>query len=131
MKYIVEILQQFTMEQRFLVLIVLLVFISGTYIITSYLKSPQKSCHDLMELNQKYVQDFVNISDMIRKMRIVEVKEQYDSTVQAEAEYEPDYGIGGNEVRPDSIMIDIKEDKTEKVFDSILEITDNNLNTKK
>lgn len=70
MKYFSEILGQFSKQQKIFVLLILSFFTSGTYIVTSYLNSSQKDCHELIELNKKYVSDFVKISDMIRKERM-------------------------------------------------------------
>lgn len=70
MKYFVDILKQFTVKQRMFVLILLLLFSSITFITTTYLKSGYNSCDELIELNQKYVQDFIKISDMIRRERM-------------------------------------------------------------
>lgn len=60
-----EILKQFTTGQRVFVLVLLLMFSSGSYIITNYLKTDD--CRPLIEENLKLQSDFIKISELIRK----------------------------------------------------------------
>ena len=89
MKYISEILKQFTRQQKLFVLILLLVFICGTSIITTYLNSEQKSCHEVIELNKKYLKDLVDISKLIQKQKIEDIQEQLQTVVDVPAEASP------------------------------------------
>jgi len=89
MKYISEILKQFTRQQKLFVLILLLVFICGTSIITTYLNSEQKSCHEVIELNKKYLKDLVDISKLIQKQKIEDIQEQLQTIADAPAEASP------------------------------------------
>jgi|688.fasta_scaffold201802_2 hypothetical protein len=89
MKYISEILKQFTRQQKLFVLILLLVFICGTSIITTYLNSEQKSCHEVIELNKKYLKDLVDISKLIQKQKIEDIQEQLQTVADVPAEASP------------------------------------------
>lgn len=60
-----EILKQFTTGQRVFVLVLLLMFSSGSYIITNYLKTDD--CRPLIEENLKLQSDFIKISELIRE----------------------------------------------------------------
>ena len=127
MKYFVEILKQFTMKQRIFVLVLLLFFSSLTYITTTYLKSGYNSCEELIKLNQKYVRDFVTISDMIRRQRMNELglgdENLLDSAVQA-----PTSGrnpASESESSPPSSSS--PQTYNEVLLDSILSVTETNL----
>lgn len=125
MKYFVEILKQFTMKQRIFVLVLLLFFSSLTYITTTYLKSGYNSCEELIKLNQKYVRDFVTISDMIRRQRMNELGDEnlLDSAVQA-----PTSGrnpASESESSPPSSSS--PQTYNEVLLDSILSVTETNL----
>jgi len=67
MKYFSEILEQFTTEQKIFVLILLLVFSSGTLLVTQYLKN--SDCRPLIE-NQKLIEDFTKVSSMVRELKL-------------------------------------------------------------
>ena len=60
-----EILKQFTTGQRLFVLVLLLMFSSGSYIVTNYFKTDD--CRPLIEENLKLQEDFVKISQLIRE----------------------------------------------------------------
>ena len=127
MKYFVEILKQFTMKQRIFVLVLLLFFSSLTYITTTYLKSGYNSCEELIKLNQKYVRDFVTISDMIRRQRMNELglgdENLLDSGVQV-----PTSGrnpASESESSPPSSSS--PQTYNEVLLDSILSVTETNL----
>ena len=60
-----EILKQFTTGQRVFVLVLLLMFSSGSYVITNYLKTDD--CRPLIEENLKLQDDFIKISQLIRE----------------------------------------------------------------
>jgi flagellar biosynthesis protein FliP len=64
MKYFVNILKQFTQTQRLIVLILLLSFTTGSYLISQYLKTD--NCRPLIEENLKMHEDFAKISAMLR-----------------------------------------------------------------
>lgn len=89
MKYISEILKQFTRQQKLFVLILLLVFVCGTSIITTYLNSEQKSCHEVIELNKQYLKDLVEISQLIQKQKIQDIQEQLQVVADVPAESPP------------------------------------------
>ena len=73
MKWISDILKQFNKDQRIAVLVICMLFGSITCLVTTLLKSDSANCSELVDLNKKYVQDFVVISDMIRKQRMEKV----------------------------------------------------------
>ncbi len=64
MKYFVNILKQFTQAQRLIVLILLLSFTTGSYLISQYMKTDD--CRPLIEENLKMQNDFAKISAMLR-----------------------------------------------------------------
>lgn len=68
MKSIVDILKQFSQQQRLLVLGLLLI----TILLMSYFK--QDDCSSLMEENLKMHSDFVTISQMLREERLGNLK---------------------------------------------------------
>lgn len=109
MKYIVDILKQFTLKQRFTVLIFIMIVSSLTYTITTYIKSDSNNCYEVIELNKKYVSDFVVISNMIREERMKGLKAVVDTV---------SVPIG-----EDTTIILIPE---VNVMDSILSITESN-----
>jgi len=122
MKYITEILQQFTKQQRLVVLIIILFFSSFTFLVSTYFKSPQNSCGELMELNKKYVNDFITISNMIREERLNSLKEDSVATVLVEAIY-MDSTSTNESVDITPIVF---EDRTTYIMDSILKLTESN-----
>lgn len=109
MKYIVDILKQFTLKQRFAVLIFIMIVSSLTYTITTYIKSDSNNCYEVIELNKKYVSDFVVISNMIREERMKGLKVVVDTV---------SFPIG-----EDTTIIPTPE---VNVMDSILSITESN-----
>jgi len=109
MKYIVDILKQFTLKQRFAVLIFIMIVSSTTYILTTYIKSDSNTCYEVIELNKKYVKDFVSISNMIREERMKDLKAVADTVSFATKE--------------DTTIIPIPEIN---IMDSILSITESN-----
>jgi hypothetical protein len=120
MKYIVDILKQFTVEQRFAVLVFILLVMSLTYILTTYIKSDSKSCSEVIELNKKYVKDFVVISNMIREERMKNLQVAVVDTASFPV---------GDEVsaEEDTISIPVKVAEPEiNIMDSILSITESN-----
>jgi hypothetical protein len=93
---------------------------SLTYILTTYIKSDSKSCSEVIELNKKYVKDFVVISNMIREERMKNLKVEAIDTASFPV---------GDEVsaEEDTIQIPIKIIEPEvNIMDSILSITDSN-----
>jgi flagellar biosynthesis/type III secretory pathway M-ring protein FliF/YscJ len=64
MKHFVEILKQFTREQRLLVLTMLLFFTSGSFLLFNYMKVDD--CRPLIEENLRMHQDFAKISAILR-----------------------------------------------------------------
>ena len=66
-KYFADIIGKFGPRQRVFVLVVLLVFSSGTYLLGTYLK--QDDCSDLRQENLDLHRDFIAISAMIRDLR--------------------------------------------------------------
>ena len=77
MKYFVNILKQFTQAQRLIVLILLLSFTAGSYLISQYLKTDD--CRPLIEENLKMHNDFATISAMLRTQRLKENQIQLDT----------------------------------------------------
>lgn len=94
MKYFVGILKQFTRAQRLLVLVLLLSFTAGTYLLSQYLKTD--NCRPIIEENLKMQQDFVRIAEMLRKERLKEF-EYADSTAVSQ---------GPEEIFTDNTMMD-------------------------
>ena len=125
MKYFSEILKQFTKQQRLLVLIIILVFSSVTFLFSTYLKSSNSDCQGVVELNKKYLNDFIVISNMIREERLNRIKQ--DSVAVSLV----------NEIVMDSCpaptsnnLVDLPivfEDRSDLVFDSILLVTESNI----
>lgn len=70
MKSLVEILKQFNQKQKLVVLVICLLFTCTTYILTSWMKSESVNCSEVIDLNKKYVRDFVAISDLVRKQKL-------------------------------------------------------------
>lgn len=68
MKYFVEILKQFTMKQRLIVLVLLLSFTTGGVLLSQYFKTDD--CRPIIEENFQMQQDFVKISKMLREERL-------------------------------------------------------------
>ena len=66
-KYFADIIGKFGPRQRVFVLVVLLVFASGTYLLGTHLK--QDDCSDLRQENIDLHRDFIAISAMIRDLR--------------------------------------------------------------
>jgi hypothetical protein len=122
MKNISEILQQFTKQQRLVVLVIILFFSSFTFLVSTYFKSPQNSCGELMELNKKYVNDFITISNMIREERLNSIKQ--DSV--ASALVESIYTDSGTTSASSDIIPIVFEDRTTYIMDSILKLTESN-----
>jgi hypothetical protein len=122
MKNISEILQQFTKQQRLVVLVIILFFSSFTFLVSTYFKSPQNSCGELMELNKKYVNDFITISNMIREERLNSIKQ--DSV--ASALVESIYTDSGTTSTSSDIIPIVFEDRTTYIMDSILKLTESN-----
>jgi hypothetical protein len=67
MKYIKQILEEFSPKQRLVVLIILLAFMSLTCIITTYLKSETNQCTDLIKENRELLKDLADATDFARK----------------------------------------------------------------
>ena len=72
MKYFVDILKQFTIRQRLIVLILLLTFTTGGVLLSQYFKTDD--CRPYIEENFKMHEDFVKISEMLRKERMRETQ---------------------------------------------------------
>lgn len=118
MKYIAEILKQFTRQQKLFVLILLLVFVCGTSIITTYLNSEQKSCHEVIELNKQYLKDLVDISQLIQKQKIQDIQEQLQVVTDVPAESPPP-----TEEKSSPIVRVPQSIRKSPVLDSILKIS--------
>lgn len=63
-----EILRQFTSGQRVFVLVLLLAFTCGTYIVSKYLQ--RNSCVQIIKENVEMQKDFAEISKMLREERM-------------------------------------------------------------
>jgi hypothetical protein len=124
MKNISEILKQFTRQQRLVVLIIILFFSSFTFLVSTYFKSSQNSCGELIELNKKYVNDFITISNMIREERINNIKQDSIAVSLVESIYTDSIPSASNEINFPPIVF---EDRTPYIMDSILKLTESNL----
>ena len=76
MKYINDILKQFSKEQRILVLVILLIFTSSTYVASTYLKTEGGSCSELMKENKQLVDDYCRICEILRRQTKKELVQQ-------------------------------------------------------
>lgn len=70
MKYFVDILKQFTVGQRLIVLILLLSFTTGGVLLSQYFKTDD--CRPIIEENYKMQEDFVKILQILRQERMKE-----------------------------------------------------------
>lgn len=77
MKYFANILKQFTHAQRLIVLILLLSFTTGSYLIAQYLKTDD--CKPIIEENLKMHEDFAKISSMLREARMIKQETLMDT----------------------------------------------------
>lgn len=122
MKYISSILKEFSQKQRVFVLIIMLFFISITYITTTYLKSDHNSCQSVIELNQKYVNDFIRISDLIRQERLASLGlSVQDSCIR------PTLKSRSNKVSIPQAEPMVEDDTKGKILDEILTMTESNI----
>jgi hypothetical protein len=101
------------------VLVLLLLFTSGTYITTTYLKSSYNGCEALIELNKKYMNDFIVISDLIRKQRMNELDGSSMETSSASGSASNDSSVVSYAPNPEYM--------NNQVMDSILMITESNV----
>lgn len=106
MKYFVDILKQFTQTQRLVVLILLLSFTTGSYLMSQYLKTDD--CRALIDENLKMQQDFVKIAEMLRVERLKEAT-LMDSTIIATGSKDEPTGGGVEEVDMMSEILKIAE----------------------
>jgi len=67
-----QILKQFTSSQRLIVLVLLLIFTSGSILLSQYLKTDD--CRPLIEENIRMHQDFAKISAMLRGQTLKDEK---------------------------------------------------------
>lgn len=79
MKYFVDILKQFTQTQRLFVLVLLLSFTTGAFLVSQYLKTDD--CRPIIEENLKMQDDFVRIVELLRKERLKENEISVDSVI--------------------------------------------------
>ena len=110
MKYFVNILKQFTQAQRLIVLILLLSFTTGSYLISQYLKTDD--CKPIVDENIKMHEDFAKISAMLRAERMINERVVSDSMPAGDSE-----PIGGG-------VIQLPTDNS--LMDSILNIAESN-----
>ena len=110
MKYFVNILKQFTQAQRLIVLILLLSFTTGSYLVSQYLKTDD--CKPIIDENIKMHEDFAKISAMLRAERMANERIISDSMPASESE-----PIGGG-------VIQLPNDN--RLMDSILSIAESN-----
>ena len=68
MKYFVDILKQFTVKQRLIVLVLLLSFTTTGVLLPQYFKTDD--CRPYIEENFKMHEDFAKISKMLREERM-------------------------------------------------------------
>jgi hypothetical protein len=110
MKYFVNILKQFTQAQRLIVLILLLSFTTGSYLLSQYLKTDD--CRPFIEENLKMHNDFAKISEMLRLQRLKENQIQLDTVL-----------IGGMD---ESKIIQLPDNSSNNIMDSIYKIAQSN-----
>jgi hypothetical protein len=124
MKYISDILKQFTKQQRLLVIIIILVFSSVTFLLSIYLKSSNSDCQGVVELNKKYLNDFIVISNMIREERLNRIKQDSIAvSLVNEMVMDSSNTLKSNDIVDLPIVF---EDRSDLIFDSILSVTESN-----
>lgn len=100
-KYFADIIGKFGPRQRVFVLVVLLVFSSGTYLLGTYLK--QDDCSDLRQENLDLHRDFIAISVMIRDLRAHMTQSRQETVF--EEPVEEGVGDGAAETVTDTILV--------------------------
>lgn len=100
-KYFADIIGKFGPRQRVFVLVVLLVFSSGTYLLGTHLK--QDDCSDLRQENIDLHKDFIAISAMIRDLR-AHITQPQEETVFVEP-VEEGVGDGAVETATDTLVV--------------------------
>jgi phage regulator Rha-like protein len=75
MNYFADILKQFNSKQKVFILVILLFFTSITSIITNYLTSDYNSCEKIVKENRELLEDYIKISNLIKKQYDVLDKE--------------------------------------------------------
>jgi len=95
-KYFADIIGKFGHRQRVFVLVVLLVFSSGTYLLGTHLK--QDDCSDLRKENIDLHRDFIAISAMIRDLRAHMTASQEEVVI--------DEPVSVEEAEVDSIVVE-------------------------
>lgn len=78
MRHFVEILGKFTQNQRLLVLVILLTFTVGGFLVSQYLKTDD--CRSLMKENLEMQKDFAQISEMLRRVTMQQQRQQQTIT---------------------------------------------------
>jgi len=126
MKEYAKILQLFTMKQRFVVLLVLLVFGSGTYLIGTYFKSDD--CSKLVAENRALLDDYVKLSAIIREMGKESAEKSrytFDSTSTIPLDMSPTDIATASGPMADTVVfspVPEKMDRREILLDSALQI---------
>lgn len=87
MKYFAYILKQFSQTQRLTVLVLLLSFATGGFLLSQYFKTDD--CRPIIEENLKMQEDFVKIAEMLRAERLKENFILLDSSMAPEIGQEP------------------------------------------
>ena len=101
MKYFVNILKQFTQAQRLIVLILLLSFTTGSYLVSQYLKTDD--CKPIVDENIKMHEDFAKISAMLRAERMRDNQIVLDTIAPAGSE---PVGVGVIQLPTDNSLMD-------------------------
>ena len=99
MKYIVDILKQFTQPQRLIVLVVIL----SAIVLVQYLKTDD--CRVVIDENLKMHQDFVTLSEILRKERMMDLEQSTELILDTTTTSELDSTMIGGDVESQILEI--------------------------
>lgn len=123
MKYFSEILEQFTTGQKVFVLILLLVFTSGTYITSIYFRND--NCKELINENKALLDDFVKVSGMVRNLKMQSLHATYSPAPLMEVAEETSPSFSDTIfLLSASSSINLESPDEDGILDEILDIAD-------
>ena len=123
MKYFSEILEQFTTGQKVFVLILLLVFTSGTYITSIYFRND--NCKELIDENKALLDDFVKVSRMVRDLKMQSLHATYSPAPLMEMAEEASPSSSDTIfLLSSSSSINLESPDEDGILDEILDIAD-------
>ena len=123
MKYFSEILEQFTTGQKVFVLILLLVFTSGTYITSIYFRND--NCKELIDENKALLDDFVKVSRMVRDLKMQSLNATYSPAPLMEMAEEASPSSSDTIfLLSSSSSINLESPDEDGILDEILDIAD-------